>query len=111
MSKYPKRGEVYWVTLDPVIGTETCKTRPAVIVSNDDGNEISKRIVACPITSNANHVYPFEVKIEMNGKTGKIMADQLKALDKQRLGKKMFFLGPEIMEQVDKALKLVLSLS
>lgn len=111
MNKYPRRGEVYWVTLDPAIGTETKKTRPAVIVSNDDGNEISTRIVACPITSNATHVYPFEVKVEINGKTGKILVDQLKAFDKQRLGKKIAFLELSTMELVDKALKLVLSLA
>ncbi len=111
MNNHPKRGEVYWIALDPAVGTETKKTRPAVIVSNNDGNKISNRVIACPITSKATHVYPFEVKVEMNGTIGKIMVDQLKALDKQRLGKKICQLSQEIMTQVDKALKLVLNLS
>ena len=39
MIKFPKRGEIYWVSLDPTIGSEINKTRPALVVSNDDGNE------------------------------------------------------------------------
>jgi hypothetical protein len=48
----PRRGEVYWVNLDPVVGSEIGKTRPAVIVSNDSCNRYGTRVVVLPITSN-----------------------------------------------------------
>jgi mRNA-degrading endonuclease toxin of MazEF toxin-antitoxin module len=58
MSRGPRRGDVYWVTLDPVVGTEIRKTRPAVIVSNDSCNRYGTRVVVLPITSNVASLYP-----------------------------------------------------
>ena len=51
MSSQPRRGDVFWVNLDPVVGTEIRKTRPAVIVSNDSCNLYGTRLVVLPITS------------------------------------------------------------
>ncbi len=61
---FPQRGEIYWVNLDPTIGTEIDKTRPALIISNDIGNQYSDRVIVAPTTSqNIGRVYPFEVLI------------------------------------------------
>src|SRR5438477_428265 len=49
--KFPMRGEIYWINLDPVIGSETKKTRPGLIISNDIGNEMSEVVIIAPITS------------------------------------------------------------
>jgi len=68
---FPKRGEIYWVNLDPTIGSETKKTRPAVIISNDIGNETSKIVILAPITSKVKNIYPFEAKTSVNGKPAK----------------------------------------
>ena len=46
-----KRGEVYWVNLDPTIGSEIRKTRPALVVSPDDMNNVLPRLIVAPITS------------------------------------------------------------
>lgn len=46
-----RRGEVYWVTLDPTVGTEIKKTRPALVVSPDDMNAALPRVIVAPITS------------------------------------------------------------
>jgi mRNA interferase MazF len=83
--KFPKRGEIYWVVLDPACGGETQKTRPGLVVSNDIGNEVSKVIMIAPITSKTSNVYPFEVKTSVNNKPAKIMLNQCRALDKSRL--------------------------
>ena len=48
---YPRRGDLYWVNLDPVVGTEIAKTRPVVIISNDIGNEFSSRVIVAPLTT------------------------------------------------------------
>ena len=53
-----KRGEVWWVEFDPVMGSESRKTRPAVIISNDAANRNLPRAMAVALTSNTERVYP-----------------------------------------------------
>lgn len=110
MNDYPKRGDVYWVTLDPTIGSETKKTRPCVIISNDAQNKKSQRVIIAPVTSKIKNVYPFETKVAVNGKAGKAMLDQIKTIDKQRIGKKISSLDNETMLEIEKALKVSLAL-
>ena len=60
-----KRGEIYLATLDPVIEREISKTRPVVVVSNDQNNKFSGTVTILPITSkNFNKIYPFEVLLK-----------------------------------------------
>jgi len=107
---YPKRGDVYWVVLDPTVGSETKKTRPGVIVSNNAQNKKSQRVIIAPVTSKVKAVYPFEAKVTVNGKEGKAMLDQIKTADKRRLGKKISAVDIETMFEIDKALKIALAL-
>lgn len=78
-------GEVYWVTLDPVVGTEIRKTRPAVIVSNDSCNRYGTRVVVLPITSNVDLLFPGEALIAVKGKQGRALGDRIRSIDKSRL--------------------------
>ncbi len=110
MSGCPKRGEIYWVNLDPTVGTEIKKTRPALILSNDIGNEFSKRVIVAPITSSVNNVYRFQVKINIFEKECKVLVDQLRSVDKLRLGSKIVSLSSDLIEQVNLALKITLDL-
>lgn len=111
MKKVPKRGDIFWVKLDPTFGSEMQKTRPALVISNNDGNELSPRVIIAPITSKVGTVYPFEVEIEVNSKRGKVVVDQLRSIDKMRLIRKIGSCEDDILDLVDEALKLVLSLS
>jgi len=105
-----RRGAIYWVNLDPTIGSEVKKTRPGVIVSNDAQNMVGRRVVIAPVTSVLKKVYPFEVLVDIAGKKSKIMLDQIRTVDCQRLGEKIGKLSMEEIDELDKALKLVLSL-
>ncbi len=107
---FPKRGDIYWVDLDPTVGSEINKTRPALIVSNDDNNELSDRVIIAPITSTVRKVYPFEVQIELEAKPRKVLLDQLRCVDKMRLRKKMAFLDLKTMHLIDEAIKISLAL-
>ncbi len=107
---FTKRGQIFWANLEPAIAAETKKRRPGLVVSNDIGNELSKVVIFAPITSKVANVYPFEVKVEINGKSSKIMLNQCRALDKSRLQKQIGQVEPEILEAVDKAIKLVFAL-
>ena len=111
MKKYPKRGEIYWVKLAPTIGSETSKTRPGLILSNNIGNEITNRVIVAPITSNIEKIYPFEVKIMIGNKESKVMLDQIRVIDKSRLGEILGEISHNELKNIEKALKLVLDIS
>lgn len=83
-----KRGEVYWVNLDPTIGTEIKKTHPALIVSPDDLNAALPRVIIAPLNSKGQPLgcHP---KVKFKGKSALILLDQLRSVDKRRLTGKM----------------------
>lgn len=109
--EYPKRGDIFWVRLDPTDGKEIKKTRPCLVVSSDIANR-SELIVVAPITSKVERVFPsIEVKIALNGKVGKIIPRQLRAIDRtKRLGKKIGSISMDEMKLVEDALRLILAL-
>lgn len=110
MADYPKRGEIYWVQLDPTIGTEIQKTRPCVILSNNSQNKKGARVIAAPITSKVKTVYPFEAKIILKDRECKVLLDQIRALDRRRIASRIGSIDPLVMLQVEEALKVALAL-
>lgn len=110
MSRSPRRGDVYWVGLDPVIGTEIRKTRPAVVVSNDSCNRYGTRVVVLPVTSNVDSLYPDEALIEIKRKQGRALGDQIRSIDKSRLKARVSTLTAAEMVRVDEALAITLGL-
>lgn len=83
-----KRGEVYWVNLDPTIGTEIKKTRPALVVSPDDLNTALPRVIIAPLTSKGQPL-GCRPEVEFAGKPARILLDQIRSVDKRRLVGKM----------------------
>jgi mRNA interferase MazF len=110
VSRAPRRGDVYWVNLDPVVGSEIRKTRPAVIVSNDSCNRYGTRVVVLPITSNVESLYPGEAIVEVKGMQGRALGDQIRSIDKSRLKARAGRLTVEEMSRVDEALAITLDL-
>jgi mRNA interferase MazF len=108
------RGEIYWADLNPVIGSEIAKTRPVLIVSNDLNNEFSSTITILPITSNTAKVYPFEVRIPENDgglrNESKAKANQIRTIDKRRLGTKLGHLGDIKMREIEPAILIHLDI-
>ncbi|MBO6794090.1 MAG: type II toxin-antitoxin system PemK/MazF family toxin [Balneolaceae bacterium] len=82
------RFEVHLVALDPTIGSEIKKTRPCVIISPDEMNRHLKTVVIAPLTSTIKN-YPTRVALTFQGKSGEIVLDQLRTVDKRRLVKKL----------------------
>jgi mRNA interferase MazF len=80
-----RRGEVWWVTFDPSVGSEIRKRRPAIIVSNDSANRFLRRVQVVPLTSNTAKLYPGEAYVMLNGERRKAMANQLTTVSKLRI--------------------------
>ena len=106
----PRRGEIYWVALDPGQGTEIRKTRPAVIVSNDSCNTYGSRVVVLPITSNVESLYPGEARIEVEGKPARVLGDQIRSVDKRRLRSRIGRLTQSEVADVEDAVRITLGL-
>jgi len=105
-----RRGDVCWVALDPVLGTEIKKTRPAIVVSNDAMNKYSQRVVVMPLTSNVDQCFPGEALVTVRGKPSRALGDQLRSVDKVRLRKRLDTLAHGEMRKVDEALAITLAL-
>ena len=91
-----RRFDVFFVNLDPTIGSEIKKTRPAVIISPDSMNlSRLKTVIIAPMTSTIKDNYPTRVTIEFKGKEGQIALDQLRAIDRSRLVQKLGVLNKE----------------
>jgi mRNA interferase MazF len=83
-----KRFEVYLTNLDPTVGVEIQKRRPCLIVSPDEMNQNVKTVIIAPMTTKT-HFFPSRVECKFEGKDGFIVLDQIRAIDKIRLGKKL----------------------
>ena len=106
------RGEVYWVDLEPSVGSEANKRRPCVIVSRDANNRAAATVTMVPVTSNVSRMYPFDVYLEDTlEQPSKVQANQVRTVSKERLlGPPLAKLSSELMRQVDAALRLHLDL-
>jgi mRNA interferase MazF len=112
----PRRGEVWLVALDPTVGHEIKKTRPALVIQNDVGNRHSPLTIVAAMTSKVVLVpYPVEVVVEPTRANGlqvpsAIRLDQIRTVDRRRLIRRMGVVGAAIQGQVDRALKISLGL-
>jgi len=79
--------EIVLVNLDPTMGSEIQKTRPCVVISPDELNNNLRTVTIAPMTTKSRK-YPTRIKIQHNGKTGWIVIDQIRTIDKQRIIKK-----------------------
>ena len=81
-----QRGQVYWVTLDPVRGSEISKTRPCVILSANEINRRRNTVVIVPLTSTPEPVhFPLVINVLSAGIGSKARSEQIRNVDKSRL--------------------------
>lgn len=107
------------VELDPAVGSEASKRRPAVLVSNDRANAVAERlgrgvVTIVPLTSNVERVYPFQVFLPADAtglsRPSKAQAEQVRPVSVQRLGPRLGHLSPSLVADLDAALRLHLAL-
>ncbi len=83
-----KQYEVYLINLDPTIGHEIQKTRPCLVLSPDEINDNIRTVIIAPMTTKS-HVYPTRIPVRFDKKSGWIVLDQIRTVDKARLVKKL----------------------
>jgi len=114
-----RRGEIRLVDLAPSRGSEASKRRPAVIVSNDGANIAAERlgrgvVTVVPVTSNVERVYPFQVLLTtaITGlpRDSKAQAEQVRSVAVERVGPRVGMMSPALMDRLDDALRLHVSL-
>ena len=95
----PSRGDVYLVELDPTRGSEIRKTRPYLVVSPNELNHHLRTVIVAPMTT-AGQPSPFRVSCRCAGKPGRVVLDQLRTVDRERLRKRLGTIPPNTLTGV-----------
>ena len=109
-----RRGEIWSVDLEPVVGSEQGRVRPALIIQNDIGNHYSPVLIVAAVTSGETARY--DVQVEVKAPEGGLhhnsllLLNQIRTIDKRRVGRFWGRLSTQTMRQVDEAIKISLGL-
>ncbi len=110
-----KRGEIFWIYLDPTKGAEQAGGRPCLILQNNVGNDLAPTTIIAPLTSKS-YSKEFPTNVNIPGKTAGLVSNstvilsQIRTIDKRRIGKKIGTLPDGYIEKVSKAIKKSLDL-
>src|ERR1700727_1416715 len=99
----PRRGEVWLFALDPSKGSEIKKTRPCLVISPDEMNEPLQTVLVAPMTTTLRD-YPTRVNLTFRNKAGQVALDQLRAVDRQRLVKRLGSISIKTAQSVSRVL-------
>lgn len=112
---FPKRGEAWLVSLEPVVGHEIGKGRPALVISNDRNNQFAETITILPLTSKTEKIFPFETFLskEETGlpKESKVKTNQIRTVDRERLVKRLGNISKERLKEIEQSLLIHLGIA
>lgn len=103
-----KRGNVYWVNLDPTIGSEIRKKRPCVVIGVDPINLARRTVVVIPLSSSGKEYPPLAIGINCMDKKVVAVIDQIRAVDKSRFIQQCDRLDDTDMSQLERGIKTIL---
>ena len=99
VNPYPRRFDVFLVSLEPTRGSEIQKTRPCLIVSPDEANRALRTTIVAPMTT-GGQPYPSRVACTFEGRPGHVVLDQLRTVDRQRLIKHLGRIDEAVQTEV-----------
>ena len=105
-----KRGDVYWVDLNPTVGSEIRKQRPCALIGATPINQARRTVLVIPLSSSGTARPPLAIEVECLGRKVIAVCDQLRAVDKSRLREPAGALTADDLEQIEEALRRILSL-
>jgi mRNA interferase MazF len=94
-----RRFDIFLVSLDPAVGREIRKTRPCVVVSPDEMNDEIGTVLIAPMTTKGRP-YPTRIECTFQGKRGRVVLDQVRAVDRARLVRRLGKLSPAQSSQL-----------
>jgi len=106
----PRRGEIWWVRLDPTLGGEITKTRPCVVVGANPLNERRRTVVVVPLSTAPQSAPPVLVPVASSGRQVVAVIDQIRAVTKERFVRRFDQLSEADLAAIEDALHLVLDL-
>ena len=104
------RGEVWWVRLDPTLGSEIRKTRPCLVMTSNILNERRRTVVVVPLSSSPEASPPLLVPVTCAGRSVVAVTDQIRAVAKERLEQCMGTISAEDLAGVEDGLRQILEL-
>ncbi len=99
-----KQFHIVLVNLDPTVGSEIRKIRPCIVISPDEMNRHLRTLIIAPVTSRSKK-YPTRIKVRINDKTGWVVIDQIRTIDKQRVMKIFGSLTESETEEIRQVIK------
>jgi len=106
----PERGEIWWVALDPTLGSEIRKTRPCVVVSVNVLNEWRRTVIVVPLSSSPRAGPPILIPITCEGRPAVAVSDQIRAVAKERLQSRVGAATAEEMAVLEEGLRQIMQL-
>jgi len=110
-----RRGELFWVDLNPARGSEQAGRRPVLVIQNDIGNEMAPTVIIAPLTTKSfSKPYPINVNVPRGvaglAENSTVLLSQIRTIDKTRLGPRIGRLPASYIKQVDRAIRISLGL-
>ena len=106
----PRHGEIWWVALDPTLGSEIAKTRPCVVLSRDIINQHRRTVVVISFSSSPSAYPPIRVQVSCGGRPAVAVVDQIRAITKERLKERIGTVSGDEMAAIARALQQILEL-
>lgn len=110
MEVIPERGEIWWVALDPTLGSEIRKTRPCIVVSVRVLNERRRTVIVVPLSSSPKASPPILIPITCDGRPAVAVSDQIRAVAKERLRSRLGVVAEEELAVLTDGLRQIMQL-
>lgn len=107
----PRRGEIWWVRLDPTLGSEIKKTRPCIVLTSNTVNNRRRTVVVVPLSTSPEASPPLLVRVTCEGRAVVAVVDQIRAVAKERLHEFIGSVSGEELEALESALRQILEIS
>ncbi len=106
----PERGEIWWVALDPALGSEIRKKRPCVVVSVKVLNERRRTVIVVPLSSSSKGSPPILIPVTCDGRPAVAVSDQIRAVAKERLRSRLSALSEAELASLEDGLRQIMQL-
>ena len=110
MELIPERGEIWWVSLDPTLGSEIRKTRPCVVISVSTLNARRRTVIVVPLSSSPKPNPPLQIPILCEGRQCVAVSDQIRVIAKERLRGRIGAASAEEMSALEDGLRQIMRL-